>query len=203
VARDDYAAMAHRAGGVAKAVTRTRSWNRIDLYVAPAGPALTPVPESLRRQILAFFEDRRMAGTFVRIHDAQPVDIDISIEIDFDERYRADAVRQAVEAAVAGVLDFANVEFGETVYLGEINDAARRAAGVRLVRITRFKRRDADDGGIGAALAASNLPPLDALPAVLRDALNRQVEADGQIELAFNEIPRLGALEIAMTVAPA
>ena len=183
-------------------MARARSWNRIDLYVAPAGPALGPVPESLRRQILAFMEDRRMAGTFVRVHDALPVPIDLTLEVAFDERYRADAVRQSVESAVAEVLDFANVRFGQTVYLGEINDAAMRAAGVRLVRISRFKRQDADDGGIGAALAAGNLPPVDELPPVLREALNRQVEADGQIELAFNEIPLLGALNIAMTVAP-
>ncbi len=201
VARDDYSAMAHLAGGVAKARARTRSWNRIDLYVAPTGPELAPVPESLRRQILAFFEDRRMAGTFVRIHDATGVDIDLTLEITFDERYRADAVRQAVESAVAEVLAFDTVDFGETVYLGMINDAAIRAAGVRSVRILRFKRRDQTDGDIAAALAASNLPAIEDLPEILRDALDRQVEADGQIDLAFNEIPRLGALDITTAVA--
>jgi len=198
----DYEAMAHLAGGVAQARARARSWNVVDLYVAPAGPAWSPVPETLRRRLTAFFEDRRMAGAFVRVLDAAPVAIDLSVEVGYDERYRADAVRQSVEAAVAGELDYAEVRFGQPVYLSAMHDAISSAAGVRVAAVTRFKRRDADDGGIAKALAELNLPPLAELPAVLRAALQKEVEADGRIELAEDEVPVLGELALTMTVAP-
>lgn len=202
VTLDDHEAMAHLAGGVAKAHARTRSWNIVDLYIAPAGPAWSPLPETLRRRLTAFFEDRRMAGSFVRILDASPALIDLSVEVGYDERYRADTVRQAVEAAVAAQLAYADVSFGQPVYLSSMHDAISNVAGVRFATVTRFKRRDADDGGIAQALAASNLPPLAELPPVLRAALEKEVEADGRIELAEDEVPVLGQVSLTLTVAP-
>lgn len=198
----DYEAMAHLAGGVAKAHARARSWNIVDLYVAPAGPAWSPLPEALRRRLIAFFEDRRMAGTFVRVLDAAPVMIDISAEIGFDERYRADAVRQAIEQAAAAELAYARVAFGQSVYFSAIHDAISTVPGVRTALVTRFRRRDADDGGIARALADLNLPPVAELPPVLRMALAKEIEADGRIELAEDELPVLGELSLALTVAP-
>ncbi len=202
VTMEDYEAMAHLAGGVAKARARAVSWNHVDLHIAPAGPALVPVPETLRRRLLAFFEDRRMAGTFVRILEAPPAAIDISAEIAYDERYRADAVRQAVTAAITGVLAFETVSFGQPVYLSAVHDAILRAAGVRTANIRRFKRADREQTGLEAALADANLPDFDELPESLQAALARQVEADGRIELAFNEIPVPGKIEINTLVAP-
>lgn len=202
VTLDDYEAMAHLAGGVAKARARPTSWNNVDLFVAPAGPALAPVPETLRRHLLAFFEDRRMAGTAVRILDAKPARIDIGAEIAYDERYRSDAVRQGVLDAVAATLAFSNVRFEQPVYLSTVHDAMLRVPGVRTANIRRFVRPDRPDRGIEEALAAASLPSLDALPPLLRDALGRQVESDGRIELGINEIPVLGTVELAMVVAP-
>ncbi|HEX8573139.1 MAG TPA: baseplate J/gp47 family protein [Allosphingosinicella sp.] len=198
----DYEAMAHLAGGVAKAHARARSWNIVDLYVAPAGPALGPLPETLRRRLTAFFEDRRMAGAFVRVLDASVATIDLTVEVGFDERYRADAVRQGVESAVAGLLAYADVRFGQPVYLSAMHDAISSVPGVRVATVTRFKRRDADDGGIAKALAELNLPPVAELPAVIRAALQKEVEADGRIELAEDEIPVLGEVAISLEVAP-
>jgi hypothetical protein len=194
--------MAHLAGGVAKARARARSWNVVDLYVAPAGDSWRPATETLRRRLLAFFEDRRMAGTFVRVLDAVPVAIDISVEVAYDERYRADAVRQQVEEAVRGQLAFEQVDFGQAVYLSAVHNAIEDVPGVRLVTMTRFKRHDSDDDEIAKVLAANNLPPLDQLPAVVRDALRRDIEADGRIELAFFELAVPGELEIRMVVSP-
>jgi len=198
----DYEAMAHLAGGVAKSFARARSWNVVDLYIAPAGPAWSPLPETLRRRLTSFFEDRRMAGAFVRVLDAAPALIDLTVEVGFDERYRADAVRQAIEAAVAEQLAYESVSFGQPVYLSAMHDAISSVAGVHVATITRFKRRDADDGGIAKALADLNLPPLAELPLVLRSALEKEVEADGRIELAEDEVPVLGELVLTLTVAP-
>jgi hypothetical protein len=198
----DYEALAHQAGGVAKARARARSWNRIDLYVAPAGPELRPLPETLRRRLLSFFEDRRMAGTFVRVLDAVAVPVEISAEIAYDERYRGDAVAQAVRTAVGGLLAYDAVGFEQPVYLGAVHDVMLRVPGVLRADILRFKRADDSDTGISAALAAANLPALEDLPLILREALQREVEADGQLEMGFDEIAVLGRLDIAMKVTP-
>lgn len=202
VTASDYEAMAHLAGGVAKARARAQSWNLVDLYVAPAGDTCRAVPETLRRRLLAFFEDRRMAGTFVRVQDPVCVPIDITVEVAYDERFRADAVRQQVEEAVRAELAFTNVDFGQAVYLSAVHNAIEDAPGVRLVTILRFTRRHGGQDEIGRALAEHNLPPLDQLPAIVRDALRRDIEADGRIEIAFFEIPVLGVLEIRAVVSP-
>ncbi len=202
VAESDYEAMAHRAGGVAKALARTRSWNLVDLYIAPAGESSRPVPETLRRRLLSFFEDRRMAGTFVRILNPTYIPIDISVQVAYDERYRGDAVRQGVEEVVAAMLAYEVVEFGQAVFLSTIHNAIEDVPGVRLVTITRFKRRDKADDEVVRALAKNDLPPLMELPEVIRLALERKVESDGRIELAYYEIPILGELSVQTVVSP-
>lgn len=199
---EDYQAMAHLAGGVAKAHARAANWNHIDLYVAPAGSHLEPVSETLHRSLLAFFEDRRMAGTFVRILSAQPAVIDISAEITYDERYRADAVRQAVTEATESLLAFSNVDFGQPVYLSALHDSLLQIPGVRNANIVRFRRSGQAETEMETALAAANLPPLSELPAQLQAVLTRQVDSDGRIELDFHEIPVLGDLGLTLQVAP-
>jgi hypothetical protein len=200
---EDHAAMAFLAGGVSKARARATSWNRIDVYVAPTGPMLAPVSESLRRRLLAFYEDRRMAGAEVRILSARPAVIELAAEIAYDQRHRADAVRQAVLDAAHAVLDFDAVDFGQPVYLGALHDAMLRVDGVRSASIRRFRRTGAEgETGIEAALKAAGLPSLTALPDVLRAALAGQIEADGRIELDFDEIPVAGAIDLTLVVAP-
>ncbi len=200
---EDHAAMAFLAGGVAKARARAATWNQIDVYVAPAGPVFAPVSESLRRRLLAFFEDRRMAGAAVRILSGRAAVIDLAAEIAYDQRYRADAVRQAVQDAAAAVLGYAAVAFGQPVYLGALHDAMLRVEGVRSASIRRFRRAGAaGEAGIEAALQAAGLPALAQLPDVLRAALAGEIEADGRIDLDFDEIPVAGGITLTLVVAP-
>jgi len=202
VTTSDHEAMAHRAGGVAKAKALCRAWNTIDLYIAPAGTDVAPVPEALRRRLLAFLDDRRMAGTSVRVLDAVAVPIDISIEVGYDERFRADAVRQGVIAAVAGELAYERVSFGQSVYLGVIHNVVEDVAGVRLVRIRRFVRRDAGVPDIATILEEHGLPSFADLPAAVRAALAVEVDLDGRIELEPMALPLLGSIDVSLVVSP-
>jgi hypothetical protein len=202
VTASDHEAMAHKAGGVAKAKALCRTWNTIDLFVAPEGTVVAPVPEALRRKLLAFFEDRRMAGTSVRVLDAVPVPIDLTIEVGYDERFRPDAVRQAVVAAVTDELSFARVAFGQSVYLGVIHNVVEDVAGVRLVRIRRFVRHDTGTPDIVAILEQHGLPSFADLPESVRAALEVEVDLGGRIELQPMELPTLGSLEVSLAVSP-
>jgi hypothetical protein len=207
VTLSDYVALAQQAGGVAKVRAAAPNWNTIELYVAPAGDTASTVPEALRRRLIAYFEDKRMAGTFVEVLDASYIPIDVSIELVYDRRYQPNAVLKAAEVAVRDLLAFNNVDFGMPLYLSDVYGKVEAVAGVTAMTVTRFRRQDSStvqftDQAIAAAAAL--LPvggqPID-VAALLRRAVQIDVVTDGRIILHEFEIPVLGALDIQLTEA--
>lgn len=195
VTLDDFVALAHQAGGVARARATSRDWNHVDLYVAPEGETCRPVPEGLRRRLLAFLEERRMVGTTIAIRDALCVPVEISLDVVIDRRFGRAAVLQAVEDAVRGLLAFRNVDFGQSLYLSDIYGAAEALAGVTAATVTRFRRADSPVLNLEQQLSA--LPGgLEALPEFLRQAMLLDVAAGGRIEIGPFEIPVLGDLVV-------
>jgi predicted phage baseplate assembly protein len=209
VTLQDYVALAQQAGGVAKVRAAAPNWNTIELYVAPAGPTASIVPETLRRRLISYFEDKRMAGTFVDVLDARYVPIDIGIELVYDKRYQPDAVRQAAESAVLDLLAFNNVDFGMPLYLSDVYGKVEAVAGVTAMTVTHFRRQDSSaaqftDQDIAAAAALMPAPStgwaID-VAALLRRAVQIDVATDGRIVLQDFEIPVPGALQIVLTEA--
>lgn len=204
VTLSDYVALAQQAGGVAKVRGGALNWNVIQLYVAPEGPTLTSVPESLRRSLISYFEDKRMAGTFVDVLDATAVPIDISIELVYDARYRPDAVRQAAQDAIEDLLAFANVDFAQPLYLSDVYGRVEGLAGVSAMTVTRFRREDSPTIQLASQLQQLGLSQLTAaaaaagvdLSGLIQRALQIDVAADGKIDLQDFEIPVLGVLDI-------
>ncbi len=192
----DYVALAHQAGGVAKVRARARGWNQIDLYVAPEGDTCRPVPEALKQRILAFFEERRMVGTVVSVLDPICVPVEVAVEVDVDPHFRADAVRTAVENAVRGVLAYASVDFGQTLYLSDVYAAVESVAGVLAATVTRFRRHAASEAEVEAALQQLGLAAVTDLPEIFQRALRPEVAADGRIPSGEFEIPTLGDLAV-------
>jgi hypothetical protein len=201
---------------VAKVRAAAPNWNVIELYVAPEGETLSPVPEELRRRLVSYFEDKRMAGTFVEILSATAVPIDLSLEVVFDRRYRADAVRQMVESAVKDLLAFSNVDFGQALYLSDVYAKVEDVAGVAAMTVTRFRRQDSPVSALSAELQAglkalgiggtvvtgspgSTFPT--SLSALLQRAVQIDVATDGRIDIKEFEIPVLGTLTIQLVEA--
>jgi hypothetical protein len=203
VTLEDYEAMALLAGGIAKTRARAASWNRVDVHVGAAGPQLAPLSETLRRRLMAFLDERKMAGTDVRILDAVAVPINVTVDVYYDERYRPDAVRQAAQEAILSLLAYDRVDFGQPVYLGAMHDALLRVAGVRGANISLFNRADGAGDNVDALLASASLPPLESLPLALQTALSRRVEADGRIEIAPEEIAVPGTIQVTIAVGVA
>jgi hypothetical protein len=209
VTLSDYVALAQQAGGVAKARCSAPNWNIIELYIAPAGDTLRPVPEELRRRLISYFEDKRMAGTFVEILNATGVPIDISIELVYDKRYHPDAVRQAAEAAVKDLLAFKNVDFAQPLYLSDVYSKVEAVAGVTAMTVTRFRREDSPTQllsdqlqrlGIAQITSLVTQPGID-LAALLQRAVQIDVASDGRINIKEFEIPVLGVLDIQLVEA--
>ncbi len=192
VTLNDYVSLAYQVGGVAKVRATSLGWNEIDLYIAPEGDTCNPVPEDLRRRIIAFFEDRRMVGTFVKVADPICVPIDVSVDVVASLHYRADAVRQAVENAISNLLAFKNVDFGQTLYLSDVYGAVEATPGVSKATVTLFRRHDSPTVNLEQELQSLNL--LGKLPDFLLQALS--VDAGGRIDIGDFEIPVLGEMSV-------
>jgi hypothetical protein len=192
----DYVALTHAAGGVAKVRARSQGPHRVDLYVAPEGDTCRPVPDDLRTRLIAYFEDKRMAGTVVYVHDALCVGVDVSLDIVAAHHYDPEDVRQRAEVAVRGLLAFERVTFAQPVYLSKIYEAVEALDGVFAVTVTRFRRAGEPTDEVQALLDQFGVTTVDDLPDVVRRALQVEVAAAGRIELADFEIPALGVLQI-------
>ncbi|MES3153138.1 baseplate J/gp47 family protein [Sphingomonas faeni] len=197
VTLDDYEAQALRAGGVAKVKARSRSWNLIEVIVAPEGDTLQPLPEDLRARLLDFFEDKRMAGTLVRILDAERAPIELALAAEVDPRFHADTVRQRVIDAASGYFAFAAVDFGQTLYQGDLYALIEAVPGVVAASITRFARLSTSDTAelpVEDELRRAGLPALDLLPDSIRRALVGRTSPSSRIALGAYEIPVLDRL---------
>lgn len=194
VTLDDVVTLAHQAGGVARATAEASGWNTIDLYIAPTGETLRPVPEGLSRRLLAFFEDRRIIGTELRVLSASPAPIELTVEVVPDRRYLMTQVLQSVEQAVRNLLAFANVNFGQSVYLSDIYGAVENIPGVVAATVSRFRRQDGAARRFEDELSGLALPSVEQLPEFLQRAIMLDVVGGGRIEVGPHAIPVIGDL---------
>ena len=183
VTADDYAALTRATGTVAKVLVGSPSWNRVHVYVAPAGDRLTPLSESLRNHLLTYFEDKRPLCTTVEIVGAEPAPIDIGCAVVVDERFAATTVLGNVRTAIAGLLAFDNVDFATTLYLRDVYAVVESVPGVLGATVDRFHRSDRTDPDIETTLARAGLPPLAQLPAIMRSAVATEIGVASRIDV--------------------
>lgn len=199
----DYIALALQAGGVAKVRAASPSWNAIQLYVAPEGDSCRSVPESMRQRLLAFFEDKRMAGTTVEIVDATCVPIDIAIDVIRDARFGKEAVQRAVDAEVRDLLAFANVDFGQALYVSDVYRVVENVPGVAAMLITQMKRQvSPDHAQLQSVRYVSSSGQFKLAGMSAASTVQLDIDADGRLPIAEHEIPALGTLAITMREAP-
>lgn len=202
VTLQDFVALAHQAGGVAKVLARPRSWNRVDLYIAPAGNTARVAPESLKQRLITYFEQKRMVGLFITIQDPIYVPIEIAVEVVVEQVYNVEQVRQSVESVLRQLLDFNQVDFGQALYLSKVYEAIEALAGVYAVTVTRFSRQDSDLAAFEQDLV--RLAGLGAtIPESIRRAVRSGLNAEGRIDIDAVEIPVLGNVTVTIReVAP-
>lgn len=171
VTADDYVAQARLFPGVSKARAQATNWNFIKLYVAPTGDGELPT-DILKRDLLAYFEDKRMLTTFLQIGDPDYINIEITASVTAQPFFKATDVQAATESAIRDLLSFANVEFKQILYLSEVYRVIEAVPGVHDVFVSRFQRSD-----------------------VIQD-----LTSDGRILMDENEIPvlRTNDLKLAM-----
>lgn len=200
VTPDDCVALAYHAGGVAKARARSRSWNQVDLIVAPQGDSWRPVPEALRNALLAYFEDKRMAGTQLRVLDASPAPVAVSLSVRYDPRYQADPLRQQVADTAARYLAYDAVDFGQALYPSDLLALVEAIPGVLSLDIQRFNRADQPASTLDEDLRRHALPSMAELPDFIRSALLTRSSVASRIDIGPYELPVLSQLDITMKV---
>jgi hypothetical protein len=196
----DYTALTLQAGGVAKVKARSTGWNRVDLYVAPAGDSYSPPLPELRQRLVQFFENRRMVGTSVRILEPTPVPVDIAVDVICEHNFNVDAVQARVTAAVHKLLAFANVDFGRPLYLSKVYEAVEAIDGVLAATVVRFRRQDQAPPRAylrrrGTLLAAG----LGAVDELVQRAFNGEIVIEGRIGIGDFEIPVPGAVTVQLS----
>lgn len=144
----DFFALALAHPGVGKARAAASGINTISLYVAPAGGG--QLTDALRRQLLAYFEDRRLLTSTVEVEDVDYVRIYVSVTIGVASFYSVNSVRERAIVAVGELLAFEKVDFGQTLFLSKIYQAIEAIDGVLYATVTEFRREDQAPGTITA-----------------------------------------------------
>ncbi|OPY74879.1 MAG: Baseplate J-like protein [Syntrophorhabdus sp. PtaU1.Bin153] len=176
VTAEDYEALALNYKGVGKVRAKAGNWNRVKLFVAPDGGG--NVSDILRKNLLAYFEDKRPLTTIIEIADVDYVKIYLTAELAIERYYIQENIKEKVRKAVGDLLSFDNVDFEQTLYLSKFYEAIEAIEGVRYVTITEFcelrSGQRADRRGY-----------------VTQGGSREMVKPNGKIDLGTNEIPRI------------
>ena len=181
VTSGDYVAQAKLFPGVSKARAEATNWNAIKLFIAPAGSG-EPPSDILKRDLLAYFEDKRMLTSFIQIESPEYIRVDIKAEIAAAPYFQNEEVKGASEKAIRALLDFETVDFKQTLYLSKVYEALERLDGVESVFVQRFTV--AIDPTL---LAIEAQPP------------SEDIAPNGLIQMSENQIPVLGTLAVTVS----
>jgi len=133
----DYEALAARYSGVGKVRAAALGWNTVTLFVAPEGGGA--VSDVLAADLITYFEDKRPLSTRIEIRDVAYVPVFLTAELEVEPYHARTRVTEQVRAALAGLLAFDAVRFGDVVYLSKFYEAAEAVPGVAGVNISEFR----------------------------------------------------------------
>jgi uncharacterized phage protein gp47/JayE len=167
VTADDYVAQALLFPGVSKARAEPTNWNLIKLFIAPTGDGEFPT-DTLKRDLLAYFEDKRMLTTTIQVENPDYVTIQISATFGARPYFRVEDVQGSITDALNTLFAFDQAEFGQVLYLSSVYQVIEALPGVDHVFVSQFKRPDA----------------------------TADITADGRIVLGPNEIPVLRPADV-------
>jgi hypothetical protein len=139
VTADDFVAQARLFPGVSKARAVAKNWNTIVLYVAPTGSGEEP-SDILQRDLLSYFEDKRMLTIQIEIASPDYVALEIEVEIGARPYFRNSDVQAQALRTIRDLFAFERADFGQTLYLSKLFEALEALDGVDFVLVKRFRR---------------------------------------------------------------
>ncbi|POF29081.1 putative baseplate assembly protein [Roseibium marinum] len=159
VSRADYEDLALSVPGIGKARAVAAGWNSVALFLAPQGQVAEP-SETLRANVAAMLEPRRILGTELRLLPPDIVEVYIRARVRPGPFMPRNAVRDAVISEMERFFAFDAVDFGEPLYLSRLYDRIQSLAGVDFLFIDRFTttQNGGVDGDGVVELTAWQLP---------------------------------------------
>lgn len=142
VTAGDYEALALDFKGVGKVRAEKGNWNTVILYAAPEGGG--KISDVLKKNLLAYFEDKRPVSLSVEIEDVEYVKIYVTAEVGIQSYYSWEDIKEKVQAAGRRLLAFDQVDFGYTLYLSKFYEAVEDIEGVDHITITEFRRENTE-----------------------------------------------------------
>lgn len=160
VTLQDYELLSVAFPGVGKAHARVGlrgGYKVVQVFVVPedtTGAMPPPLPSAdLKDALKAELESRmpvnRMAG--VDVLDPTYVGVDITVDVNVKPEASAQAVRGAVQAALAGLLSYGAVEFGGALRVGDIYATLYPIEGISYTQLRRLARTGQPQGLAGSA----------------------------------------------------
>ena len=145
VSVQDHANVALLYPGIARAAARLTG-NGLQVIVAN-GDGVAPV--ELTAAVKTYLEARRDNDLRLTVTSPVPVDIYLSLEIEYDPAHLAENVRLGVQAALLdqepgtpGLFAFAGRLLGQAAHRSHVYDRVSAVPGVSFVRVTRFALAD-------------------------------------------------------------
>lgn len=158
VTTEDYANLALRVPGVAKAQAVATVWSAIDLYVAPeAGSALSAAQKT---QVQDFLDPRKMVGATVALLDPTYVSVDVTLSVQVLDGFYRDYIEQLVRGTLRGWLDYSVTTFGQNVSLSSLYHALQNTVGVDYASVTQMYRHGGAPGVGNVDLDVGEIPVL-------------------------------------------
>lgn len=158
VTLQDYADLALRVAGVAKAKASGYSDNNITVYLAPLGGG-TATP-TLKSRVSAYYLGKTRLGAKVTLANPVYAPLNIGVEIIVLNNYIRGVVATLVQNALQSLLAFDNVDFAQSVSVSDVYRAVVAVPGVGAVNVTTLDRASAPSPGVDTVDLDTNEIPI-------------------------------------------
>lgn len=148
VTLDDYAALAIKVPGVAKAKASSSTYTSVTLYVAPTGVGGSACSSDLKNDIQEYLSDKKMINTTVVLADPSYVGVNITATVYVESDYFQANVKRAVNTALELLTKYDSVEFGQTITASQVYAAIQNVPGVAYATVSLVARADATQSGV-------------------------------------------------------
>jgi hypothetical protein len=137
VTLEDYIYLARQFNGVEKVDAKATGLNKVTLYVKPTGG--WNVSDVLKRNLLHYFEDKRMVTTIVDIEDVAYREIYVTAQLSVQPYYEPNDIKAQFQQAAKQLFDPDKIKFGQRIYLNQFYQLIEKVSGIEYVNITEFQ----------------------------------------------------------------
>jgi hypothetical protein len=139
VTLDDFRAIALQVPGIKKAVAYGQLYSTVYVRCAYGASADMLTSEKYVADVERFFIDKTLVGTTVYAEAPEWNNLYVNVNVSVNPLYNREQVRQNVAVEIENLLAFDNVDFGQTISVGDLYRAALSIPGVDFITVNNFQ----------------------------------------------------------------